>query len=81
MSSSLRKGPSGHAKRKRAKEVDPLIRDIHKFFRANIGVLVNPNNELAIVAVEEEQQANENFEFGQQEENINTNIGENNVFF
>jgi hypothetical protein len=59
MSSSLRKGPSGHAKRKRAKELAALIQsqrgDIHKFFRANTGASVNPNNELAIAAVEEEQ--------------------------
>jgi hypothetical protein len=49
MSSSLRKGPSGHAERKRAKEVAALIQshrgDIHNFFRANAGALVNPNNE------------------------------------
>jgi hypothetical protein len=74
MSSSLRKGPSGHAKRKRAKELAALIQsqreDIHKFFRANTGASVNPNNELAIVAVEEEQPDNANF---------GSNIGENNV--
>jgi hypothetical protein len=85
MSSFLRKSPSGHAKRKRAKEVAALIQsqrgDIHKFFRANTGASVNPNNELAIVAVEQEQPDNANFESSQQEENIDTdtNIGENNV--
>jgi hypothetical protein len=44
MSSSLIKGPSGHAKRKRAKEVAALIQsqrgDIHKFFRANAGASI-----------------------------------------
>ena len=73
MSSSLKKVPSGYAKRKRAKELDALEQsqtgDILKFFRANTGASVNPNN-LAIVAVEEEQPANENIESDQHKENI-----------
>jgi hypothetical protein len=34
---------------------------------------------LAIVAVEEEEPVNENFEYDQQDKTINTNIGDNNV--
>jgi hypothetical protein len=42
--------------------------DIFKFFKANIGASINPNNELAIVAVEEKEPADENFESDQQTE-------------
>ena len=56
---SFRTYESGAAKWKKAKRVVELIKsqkgDIHKFLKSNTGVSINPNNELAIVAVEEEQ--------------------------
>ena len=55
---SSRTYESGAAKRKKAKGVDKLIKsqkwDIYKFFKSNSGVSINSNDELAIVAVEEE---------------------------
>jgi hypothetical protein len=58
MSSLSRKRSDGNTKRKRAKQVASLIQsqrgDIHKFFKSNTGASINPNDELAIVAVEEE---------------------------
>jgi hypothetical protein len=80
MSSLSRKRPDGNTKRKRAKQVAALIQsqrgDIHKFFKSNTGASINPNDELAIVAVEEEAGASGSY---QQEENIDTNIGDSNV--
>ncbi|PNT61430.1 hypothetical protein BRADI_5g15112v3 [Brachypodium distachyon] len=85
MSSRTRKYPSGNEKRKKAKRLDELVQsqrgDIFKFFKSNTGALTstNPNNELAIVTVAGEQPTDGNFESDQQEENIDTNIGDNNV--
>nr|XP_051221819.1 uncharacterized protein LOC127340077 [Lolium perenne] len=80
MSSLSRKRPDGNTKRKRAKQVAALIQsqrgDIHKFFKSNTGASINPNDELAIVAVEEEAGASGSYE---QEENIDTKIGDSNV--
>jgi hypothetical protein len=53
--------------------------DIYKFFKADTSASRNPNNELAIVAVEEKQQTSDNFESGHQEENIGANSSDNNV--
>ena len=80
---SSRSYPSGSAKRKRAKRIAELVQaqkgDIHNFLKSNAGVSINPNDDLAIVVVEEEQPTNENFESDQHEENIDTNIGDSNV--
>ena len=81
---STRKQESGSAKRKRAKRVADLVQsqrgDILKFFKSNSSASKNPD-EWAIVAVEEEQptQANGNSESDQQEQNVDTNIGNDNV--
>jgi hypothetical protein len=70
--SSSKRYPSGSSKRKRAKHAEVLVKsrreDIFKFFKANIGASINPNNELAIVAVEEKEPGDENFESDQQTE-------------
>jgi hypothetical protein len=54
---SSRKYPSGSKKRKRKKHADDFIETqrgaIDKFLKINPNVSTNPNNELAIVAVEE----------------------------
>ena len=56
---------------------------IHKFLKpSNIGASTtspNPDNVLAIVAIVKEQQTNKNLDSDQQEENINSNIDNNNV--
>ena len=81
---TTRKQESGSAKRKRAKRVDDLVQsqrgDILKFFKGNSSASKNPD-EWAIVVVEEEQptQANGNSESDQQEENVDNNIGNDNV--
>jgi hypothetical protein len=80
---SSREYESGSSKRKRAQNVAALIQsqrgDIYKFFKADTSASRNPNNELAIVAMEEKQQTSDNFESGQQEENIGANGSDNNV--
>ena len=80
---SSRSYPSGRAKRKIAKRIENLVQaqkgDIHKLFKRNTGVSINPNDELAIIAVEEEQLTNENSESNKHEENIDSNIGDSNV--
>ena len=59
---SSRTYESGAAKRKRAKRIAELTKsqkgDIRKFMKSNTGVSINPNDELTMVAVEEEQQTN-----------------------
>ena len=53
--------------------------DTHKLLKRDTGVSINPNYELAIIAVEEQQPTNANFESDQHEENVDTNIGDSNV--
>ena len=55
------------------------VEDIHKFFRADTGSSINPKDELPLVVIKEEKLANENFESDQQEENVDTHIGDSNV--
>jgi hypothetical protein len=77
---SSRKYPSGSEKRKRKKHADDFIETqrgaMDKFLKINPSVSMNPNNELAIVAVEEEEPA---IRISEEEENIDINVDDNNV--
>ena len=74
---SFKTYPSGSSKRRRAKPIEKLVQaqkgDIYN------GVSINPNDLLAIVAVEKEQPTSDISESDQHEENIDTNIGDSNV--
>lgn len=60
---------SGSEKRKRKQRVDDLIQSqggaMDNFFKSNTSSSINPNDELAIVAVEEEEPTNGNSVSGQ----------------
>ena len=74
---------SGSKKRKKKKAVDKLVQSqhghVHRYFKRTSTTSINRGDELAIVAIEEEQQNNVNSESDQQEENVDTNIVDNNV--
>jgi hypothetical protein len=75
---SSRKYPSGSEKRKRKKHADDFIETqrgaMDKFLKINPSVLTNPNNELAIIAVEEDEPA---VRISEEEENIDINVDDN----
>jgi hypothetical protein len=72
---SFRKFESGNDKRKRKRRVDALIESqrgsLDKFFKSSTAASTNPN-ELAIVAVDEATNENE-------EENVDIGVDDNNV--
>ncbi|WVZ68908.1 hypothetical protein U9M48_017784 [Paspalum notatum var. saurae] len=78
---SSRKYPPGSEKRKRKKRADEFIETqrgaMDKFLKSNPNVSPNPNNELAIIAVEEEEAAVGISE--EEEENPDINLDHNNV--
>lgn len=73
---------SGSNKRKKKKAADKLVQSqrghMHRYFKSTSTTSINPGDELAIVAIEEEQQTNVNSESDQQEENVDTNTDDNN---
>ena len=76
-----RKEPSDSEKGKKRKQVDDFIEsqrgDMDKFVKSNSSALMNPNNELAIVVVEEEEP---DIEISEEEGNVDTdNVDDNNV--
>ncbi len=77
---SSRRYPSGSEKRKRKKCADDFIETqrgaMDKFLKSNTSASMNPNDELAIVAVEEEEPANG---ISEEEENVDINVDDNNV--
>src|SRR4051812_30107184 len=86
MSYKNRTYSSGSDKRKRKTAMDKLVQsqhgDTHKFLKSNNGAStasINQDDELAAVAIEEEQQPIGNSEYVQREENVDTNIGDDNV--
>jgi hypothetical protein len=78
---SSRKYPSGSEKRKRKKRIDEFIETqrgaLDKFVKINPSSLTNPNNELVIVPMEEEEPSIGISE--EEEENIEINTDDNNV--
>jgi hypothetical protein len=77
---SLRKYPSGSEKRKRKKLIDDFVETqrgaLDRFLMINPCDLTNPNNELVIVLMEEEEPT---IGISKEEENIEININDNDV--